>query len=72
MGHSIGLTMILRALGLLLALRSMERPLLQGVSLVMCLARVVLWFLGPRTLHAAAFPVTFALLMRVTAPVVAV
>jgi len=62
-GHAIGLAVILLALGLLFAGRSMESLLLQGVSLVMCLAGVVLWILRPRTLHAAAFPVAFLLLM---------
>jgi exosortase len=62
-GHAIGLAVILLALGLLFAGRSMESLLLQGVSLVMCLAGVVLWILGPRALHAAVFPVAFLLLM---------
>ena len=62
-GHSIGIAVILLALGLLFAGRSMDSLLLQGVSLVMCLAGVVLWILGPRTLRAAAFPVAFLLAM---------
>lgn len=71
-GHAIGLAVILLALGLLFAGRSMESLLLQGVSLVMCLAGVVLWILGPRTLRAAAFPVAFLLLMLpLPSPVVA-
>jgi exosortase len=62
-GHPIGIAVILLALGLLLAGRSMESLLLQGVSLVTCLAGMVLWVLGPRTLQAAAFPVAFLLFM---------
>jgi exosortase len=62
-GHAIGLAVILLALGVLFAGRSMESLLLQGVSLVTYLAGVVLWILGPRTLRATAFPVAFLLLM---------
>jgi exosortase len=62
-GHAIGLAVILLALGLLFAGHWMESLLLQGVSLVTCLAGMVLWILGPRTLQAAAFPVAFLLLM---------
>jgi exosortase len=62
-GHAIGLAVILLALGLLFAGRSIESLLLQGVSVVMCLAGMVLWIFGPRTLQAAAFPVAFLLLM---------
>ena len=62
-GHAIGLAVILLSLGLLFAGRSIESLFLQGVSLVMCLAGMMLWILGPRALHAAAFPVAFLLLM---------
>lgn len=62
-GHSIGLAVILLSLGLLFGGRSIESLLLQGVSLVTCLAGMVLWVLGPRTLKAGAFPLTYLLLM---------
>jgi len=54
---------MLLALGLLFTGHWTDSLLLQGVSLVTCLAGAVLWVLGPRTLQAAAFPVAFLLLM---------
>ena len=58
-----GALVVLGALGVLAAGRSLSSIMLEGLSLVVAVAGLVLWAQGPRRLRAAAFPVAFLVFM---------
>ncbi|PYQ16184.1 MAG: hypothetical protein DMF80_06170 [Acidobacteria bacterium] len=58
-----GALVVLGALGVLAAGRSLSSIMLEGISLVVAVAGLVLWAQGPRRLRAAAFPVAFLVFM---------
>lgn len=62
-GHPAGALVILLGLGVLALGRTTGSLLVEGWSIGVAVAGVVLWLFGPRLLRAAAFPVGFLLLM---------
>lgn len=62
-GHPAGLILVLAGLGLLGLGRGTGSILVQGVSVVITTAGMILWTFGPRCLRRAAFPVGFLALM---------
>jgi exosortase len=62
-GHPVGALLVLLGLGVLAIGRWEASLLVQGASLVITVAGLILWGFGAQCLRRAAFPVTFLLLM---------
>jgi len=62
-GHPAGAAIVLAGLGLLALGALADSVLLRGASVAVTIAGLVAWMFGLRCLGAAAFPITFLLLM---------